>query len=160
MAKVEADEPGPAAGWRKWAALAVLALPTLLVSLDLFIMLTALPRLSASLHADSVQQVWILDIYGFMVAGFLITMGNVGDRFGRRRLLLAGAAAFGGASVLTAYSTSPAMLITARALLAAIAVLIAITLRHIPPIGQAQPDREAEPESAGHADPAPIMPGS
>lgn len=105
------------AGKREWAALAVLALPALLVSLDLFVMLMALPRLSAGLHASSVQQLWMLDIYGFMVAGFLITMGTVGDRFGRRKLLLAGAAAFGAASVLTAYSTSPAMLIAARAVL-------------------------------------------
>ena len=107
----------PRAGWREWAGLAVLALPTLLVSLDLFVMLTALPRLSASLHASSVQQLWIVDIYGFMVAGFLITMGTVGDRIGRRKLLLGGAAAFGVASLLTAYSTSPALLIAARALL-------------------------------------------
>ena len=103
--------------WRSWAGLAVLSLPTLLVSIDLFVMLMALPRLSASLHASSVQQLWILDIYGFMVGGFLITMGAVGDRIGRRKLLLGGAAAFGGASVLTAYATSPAMLIAARALL-------------------------------------------
>ena len=88
--------------WRAWAGVAVLALPTLLVSIDLFVMLMALPRLSASLHASSVQQLWILDIYGFMVGGFLITMGAVGDRVGRRRLLLGGAAAFGAASVLTA----------------------------------------------------------
>jgi MFS family permease len=66
-------------GVREWAALAVLALPTLLISLDLFIMLMALPRLSASLHASSVQQLWMLDIYGFMVAGFLITMGTHAD---------------------------------------------------------------------------------
>jgi MFS family permease len=107
----------PRAGWREWAGLAVLALPTLLVSLDLFVMLTALPRLTASLHASSVQQLWIVDIYGFMVAGFLITMGTVGDRIGRRKLLLGGAAAFGVASLLTAYSASPALLIAARALL-------------------------------------------
>jgi hypothetical protein len=73
------------AGLREWAALAVLALPALLISVDLFVMLMALPRLSANLHADSVQQLWMLDIYGFMVAGFLITMGTVGDRFGRRK---------------------------------------------------------------------------
>jgi MFS transporter, DHA2 family, multidrug resistance protein len=108
---------GERAGWREWAGLAVLALAVLLVSIDLFVLLMAVPRLSADLHASRVQQLWIVDIYGFMVAGFLITMGTVGDRIGRRRLLLAGAAAFGIASVLTAYSASPAMLIAARALL-------------------------------------------
>jgi MFS transporter, DHA2 family, multidrug resistance protein len=76
-----------------------------------------LPRLSTSLHADSSQQLWVMDIYGFMVAGFMITMGTLGDRIGRRRLLLAAAAAFGAASAAAAYSTSPGMLIAFRALL-------------------------------------------
>jgi DHA2 family multidrug resistance protein-like MFS transporter len=105
------------AGRREWVGLAVLALPTLLVSIDVFVMLLALPRLSADLHASATQQLWITDVYGFLLAGFLVTMGTVGDRVGRRRLLLVGAAAFGVASVLAAYSTSPAMLIGARALL-------------------------------------------
>jgi MFS transporter, DHA2 family, multidrug resistance protein len=102
---------------REWAGLAVLALPTLLVSIDVFVLLLALPRLSQDLHASSTQQLWISDIYGFLLAGFLVTMGTLGDRIGRRRLLLAGATAFGLASVLAAYADSPAMLIAARALL-------------------------------------------
>lgn len=105
------------AGAREWAGLAVLALATLLVSIDLFVLLLALPSLSADLHASSTQQLWIMDMYGFMVGGFLLTMGTVGDRFGRRRLLLAGSALFGLASLLAAFSTSPEMLIAARALL-------------------------------------------
>jgi DHA2 family multidrug resistance protein-like MFS transporter len=107
----------PRAGRREWIGLAVLALPTLLVSLDLFVMLLAVPHLSTDLGASSTQQLWILDIYGFMVAGFLLTMGTLGDRIGRRRLLLIGAATFGAASILAARSTSPQMLIAARALL-------------------------------------------
>jgi len=106
-----------AATRREWAGLAVLALPTLLVSIDVFVLLLALPRLSQDLHASSTQQLWISDIYGFLLAGFLVTMGTLGDRIGRRRLLLAGATAFGLASVLAAYADSPAMLIAARALL-------------------------------------------
>jgi MFS transporter, DHA2 family, multidrug resistance protein len=102
---------------REWTGLAVLALPTLLVSIDVFVLLLALPRLSADLHASSTAQLWIMDVYGFMVAGFLITMGTLGDRIGRRRLLLVGAAGFGAASILAAYSTSAGMLIAARALL-------------------------------------------
>jgi MFS transporter, DHA2 family, multidrug resistance protein len=74
------EDAPPRAGRREWIGLAVLALPTLLVSLDLFVMLLAVPHLSADLGASSTQQLWILDIYGFMVAGFLITMGTVGDR--------------------------------------------------------------------------------
>ncbi|MGH3382563.1 MAG: MFS transporter [Actinoallomurus sp.] len=105
------------AGKREWIGLAVLALPTLLVSIDVFVLLLALPRLSTDLGAGSTEQLWIMDIYGFMVAGFLVTMGTLGDRIGRRRLLLIGAAGFGAASVLAAYSTSAGMLIAARALL-------------------------------------------
>jgi DHA2 family multidrug resistance protein-like MFS transporter len=107
----------PRAGRREWVGLAVLALPTLLVALDLFVMLLAVPHLSAALGASSTQQLWILDIYGFMVAGLLLTMGTLGDRIGRRRLLLLGAAAFGTASILAAWSANPEMLIAARALL-------------------------------------------
>jgi DHA2 family multidrug resistance protein-like MFS transporter len=102
---------------REWLGLAVLALPTLLLSLDVSVLYLALPRLSVDLHTNSTQQLWILDIYSFMLAGFLVTMGTLGDRIGRRRLLLIGAAAFGVISVVAAYSTSPGMLIAARALL-------------------------------------------
>jgi DHA2 family multidrug resistance protein-like MFS transporter len=110
-------ESAPKAGSREWLGLAVLALTAMLISFDLFVLLLAMPHLSADLHADSVEQLWIMDIYGFLVGGFLITMGGVGDRIGRRRLLLIGAAGFSAASVLAAYSVSPEMLIAARALL-------------------------------------------
>ncbi|MFC4591404.1 MFS transporter [Sphaerisporangium corydalis] len=109
--------PAPRAGRREWIGLAVLALPTLLLSLDISVLYLALPHLSAGLGADAAQQLWILDIYSFMLAGFLVTMGTLGDRIGRRKLLLIGAGAFGVASVLAAYSVSPAMLIASRALL-------------------------------------------
>lgn len=105
------------AGRREWVGLVVLALPALLLSLDLSVLLLALPQLSSDLGAGGVQQLWITDIYGFMVAGFLVTMGTLGDRIGRRRLLLAGAAAFGVASVVAAFSTSAEMLIVTRAIL-------------------------------------------
>src|SRR5690242_8068144 len=102
------------AGSREWIALAVLALPSLLLSLDLSVLFLALPHLSEDLKPTSPQLLWIGDIYGFMVAGFLITMGTLGDRIGRRKLLLLGAAAFAIASALAAYSTTPAMLIATR----------------------------------------------
>ncbi|MFD0692234.1 MFS transporter [Actinomadura fibrosa] len=112
-----AAPPSGGAGRREYLGLAVLSLPTLLLALDTSVLYMALPRLGSDLHAGSVQQLWITDVYGFMVAGLLITMGNLGDLIGRRRLLLTGAAAFGAASVLAAYSTSPGMLIAARAVL-------------------------------------------
>src|SRR3977135_125242 len=92
------------AGVREWTGLAVLAFPTLLASIPVAVMLLALPRISAGLAADSTQQLWIVDIYGFMLAGFMITMGTLGDRIGRRKLLMIGGAASGGASRLDALS--------------------------------------------------------
>jgi len=85
--------------------------------MDLTVLNLAVPQLSADLQPSSSQLLWIVDIYGFMVAGSLITMGTLGDRIGRRRLLLIGAAAFGLASVLAAFSRSAEMLIATRALL-------------------------------------------
>ena len=106
--------PAELAGRREWIGLALLALPALLVAVDITALFLALPRLSADLHASSVEQLWITDSYGFLVAGFVITMGTLGDRVGRRRLLLIGAAAFAAVSVTAAYSVSPLMLIVAR----------------------------------------------
>jgi DHA2 family multidrug resistance protein-like MFS transporter len=105
------------AGRREWISLGVLTLPCLLYAMDLTVLNLAVPRLSQDLRPSSAQLLWIVDIYGFLAAGSLVTMGTLGDRFGCRRLLLTGAAAFGAASVLAAWSTSAAMLIAARALL-------------------------------------------
>ena len=107
----------PRAGRREWLGLAVIALPCLLYSMDLTVLNLAVPHISADLRPSSAQLLWIIDIYGFLIAGSLITMGTLGDRIGRRRLLLIGAAAFGVASVIAAFSTSAEMLIATRALL-------------------------------------------
>lgn len=105
------------AGAKEWLGLAVLALPTLLLSVDATVLYLALPHLGADLRPSGTETLWIIDVYGFMIAGFLITMGTLGDRIGRRKLLIIGALAFGAASVAAAYATDPAMLIGARALL-------------------------------------------
>ena len=110
---------------REWIGLAVIALPCLLYAMDLTVLYLAVPHLTADLKPSSSQLLWIVDIYGFLVAGFLITMGTLGDRIGRRRLLLIGAAAFGAASVLAAFSTSATMLIATRALLGITAATLA-----------------------------------
>jgi DHA2 family multidrug resistance protein-like MFS transporter len=115
-ADVAASAP-PLAGRREWIGLAVLALACLLYAMDLTVLHLAVPSLSEDLQPSSAELLWITDIYGFMVAGFLVTMGTLGDRIGRRRLLLGGAAAFGVVSVAAALSTSPEMLIASRALL-------------------------------------------
>lgn len=110
-------ESGQRAGRREWIGLAVLALPAMLISLDFSVLNLAVPALSSDLKPDSSQLLWAVDIYGFLLAGFLVTMGTLGDRIGRRRLLMLGAASFGIASVISAYSSSVEMLIAGRALL-------------------------------------------
>lgn len=112
-----AAPPGARAGRREMIGLAVLSLPTILIALDMSVLYMALPHIGSDLGATSVQQLWIIDIYAFVIASLLITMGNLGDRIGRRRLLLIGAAAFAVASLIAAYSSSAEMLIAARALL-------------------------------------------
>ncbi|GAA4010858.1 MFS transporter [Allokutzneria multivorans] len=95
----------------------MLALPTLLLSLDMSVLHLAVPHLAADLRPSSTELLWIIDVYGFMIAGFLVTMGTLGDRVGRRKLLMIGGAAFGLASIVAACATSPEMLIAARAVL-------------------------------------------
>jgi MFS transporter, DHA2 family, multidrug resistance protein len=107
----------PTATRREWIGLAVIALPCMLYSMDLTVLNLAVPSLAADLNPTASQLLWIIDIYGFMVAGFLMTMGTLGDRIGRRKLLMVGAAAFGGTSIIAAFSTSAEMLIVTRALL-------------------------------------------
>ncbi|WP_341022625.1 MFS transporter [Brevundimonas diminuta] len=130
-AELTEASPSPVAraGAREWLGLALLALPTLLLGLDLTLLHLALPALAADLQPTSTQALWIMDAYGFLIAGFLITMGTLGDRIGRRKLLMIGAAAFAVASTLAAFSTSAVMLIVARALLGmAAATLMPSTL--------------------------------
>jgi MFS family permease len=111
------DTDTPKAGRREWIGLAVIALPCLLYSMDLTVLNLALPALSEDLAPTSAQLLWIVDIYGFLVAGSLITMGTLGDHIGRRKILMIGAAAFGVGSVLAAFARSAEMLIAMRALL-------------------------------------------
>ncbi|MET9338891.1 MFS transporter [Nonomuraea sp. NPDC003804] len=105
------------AGRKQWIGLAVLVLPVLLISVDLHVLSYALPFISAGLAPSGSQLLWIIDIYPFMLAGLLLPMGTLGDRVGRRRLLMAGAAAFGAASAVAAFSPSADLLIATRALL-------------------------------------------
>lgn len=105
------------AGRREWAGLAVLMIPVLLISIDNTVLGFAIPAISTGLHPTGTQLLWIVDIYALMLAGLLVAMGSIGDRVGRRRLLIIGAAGFGAASLLAAFSTSAEMLIIARALL-------------------------------------------
>lgn len=122
---MDLDSPAVRAGKKEWIGLAVIALPCMLYSMDLTVLNLAVPSLSAALKPSGAELLWIVDIYGFLVAGSLITMGTLGDRVGRRRLLLIGAAVFGLASTLAAFSDSAAMLIATRALLGVAAATLA-----------------------------------
>ena len=110
---------------REWIGLAVLTLAALVYAMDLTVLNLAIPIISAELQPSSAQLLWMIDIYGFLVAGLLITMGTLGDRVGRRRLLLLGAAGFALASLLAAFSTGPEMLIASRAVMGVAGATIA-----------------------------------
>ena len=110
-----AESNGKRVGWRGWLALIVLMLPVLLVSVDNTVLSFALPDIALSLNPSSAQQLWIIDAYPLVLAGLLVTMGTLGDRFGRRRMLLIGATGFAAVSVLAAFAPSAAWLIAARA---------------------------------------------
>jgi len=107
----------PAATRREWLGLAILALPCVVYAMDLTVLNLAIPAISAELRPSGAQLLWMIDVYGFFVAGFLITMGTLGDRIGRRKLLMWGAAAFALASLVAAFARSAEALIAARALL-------------------------------------------
>jgi MFS transporter, DHA2 family, multidrug resistance protein len=127
---------------RAWLGLAVLALPCMITVMDLTVLNLAVARITSALTPTGTQLLWIIDIYGFILAGALIPVGGLGDRIGRRKLLLIGGAAFAAASVLAAFSTSALMLIAARALLGlAGAALVPSTLSLIPTLFDDAVDR-------------------
>ncbi|CDR09368.1 MFS transporter [Streptomyces iranensis] len=101
----------------RWLALSVLILAVLLVAVDATVLGLATPYLSEDLEPTGNQLLWIGDVYSFVIAGLLVSMGSLGDRIGRKKLLLVGATAFGALSLLAAYATSPEMMIATRALL-------------------------------------------
>ncbi|TCP56765.1 DHA2 family multidrug resistance protein-like MFS transporter [Tamaricihabitans halophyticus] len=108
----------PTATARTWLGLAILLLPALLVAMDISVLFIAAPEIVESLRPSTNQWLWAMDIYGFVIASLLITMGSLGDRIGRRKLLLIGASLFGTASVFVAYAPNAELLIVGRALLA------------------------------------------
>jgi DHA2 family multidrug resistance protein-like MFS transporter len=109
----------PAIRWerRQWLALGILSLPSMLLALDISLLYLALPKLSTALGSTATELLWITDIYGFMIAGFMITMGTLGDRIGRRRLLMFSSLGFAAASAVAAFSVNPEMLIAMRAVM-------------------------------------------
>ncbi|WP_378733901.1 MFS transporter [Nocardia brasiliensis] len=107
--------PPPRAASARWIALTILVIPVVLVGMDMSVLYLAIPSIGKDLAPSSSQMLWIMDSYGFVLASLLIVMGNIGDRIGRRRLLLIGVAIFGVASAVAAFAPTTAVLIAARA---------------------------------------------
>ena len=109
---------------RQWAGLAVLMLPVLLVSIDNTVLSFALPHIARDLLPSAAAQLWIVDAYPLALAGLLVAMGNLGDRYGRRRLLMIGASGFGVVSLFAAFAPDATSLIAARVLLGVFGAMI------------------------------------
>jgi len=114
----------PRAGTRAWAGLAVLMLPVLLVSIDNTVLSFALPTISRELRPSAAEQLWIVDVYALVLSGLLVGMGNLGDRFGRRRMLMIGATGFALISAAAAFATDASQLIGARILMGVFGAMI------------------------------------
>ncbi|WP_077488140.1 MFS transporter [Sinomonas mesophila] len=102
---------------RRWLALAALMFPVLLIAVDNTVLSFAVPSITLALGPSATEILWIIDIYSLVLAGLLVPMGTIGDRIGRRRILLIGATGFAAVSAAAAFATSPAQLIGARALI-------------------------------------------
>lgn len=101
-------------GFREWGALAALMLPVLLVSVNNTALSFALPAISKGLHPSAAQLLWVIDVYPLVLAALLIPMGSMGDRIGRRRMLMIGSSGFGVISLLAAFAPTAAWLVAAR----------------------------------------------
>jgi MFS family permease len=124
---------------RRWWALGALALSVLVVGLDLFVLTLALPTLSADLHASTSDLQWFVDAYSLVLAAALLPAGLLGDRYGRKKLLITALVLFAVASLACAYSSSSGELIAARALLGlAAAVILPLSLAVIPVLFSAE----------------------
>jgi len=102
---------------KRWIALTVLMLPVLLVSVDNTVLAFAVPSIAQALEPSSSEQLWIVDAYSLVLAGLLVPMGSLGDRIGRRKILLIGSIGFAVISALAAFAPTALLLVIARAVL-------------------------------------------
>src|SRR4051812_680265 len=128
-------------------ALALLSLPSLLIAIDISVLAVALPRMAADLRPSPAELLWMNDIYGFMVGGTMITMGALGDRIGRRRLIVICSAVFAASSAVAAFSVAPWMVIASRAVMGIAGA--AIMPASMALIGQLHPDPKRRVSAMG-----------
>ncbi|MBB6451402.1 DHA2 family multidrug resistance protein-like MFS transporter [Geomicrobium halophilum] len=107
----------PRATWQEWMGLGALTLAVFMLATDISILFLAMPSIAADLAPSSTQMLWIIHIGELLAVGFALTMGRLGDKIGRRRLLVIGISVYGLASFIAAFSTEAWMLIATRALL-------------------------------------------
>lgn len=107
----------PVSARRRWAGLAVLSASVLLVVMDMTVLNVALPAISQDLRPDSVELLWMVDAYALVLSGLLVTVSALGDRWGRKRMLMTGFAVFGLASMAVLVTSSALEVIAVRALL-------------------------------------------
>jgi EmrB/QacA subfamily drug resistance transporter len=137
-------------GARRWWALAALVLGVLTVGLDATVLNVALPTLAAALHADTAGLQWMVDAYILVFAGLLLPAGVLGDRYGRKRLLIVGLALFGAASAAATHAGSTGQLIAARSVMGiGAAVLLPVVVAVLPVLFP--PDERAKAIAVGAA---------
>ncbi|MBX6358106.1 MAG: MFS transporter [Micromonosporaceae bacterium] len=127
---------------RRWWALAAMVLAALTIGFDVTILNVALPTLAADIHASTSELQWIVDAYVLVFAGLLLPAGAVGDRYGRRRLIVIGLGLFGIASAVATYTKDPTQLIAIRSVMGiGAAILTPVTLSVLPVLFPADADR-------------------
>src|ERR1700749_1989405 len=127
---------------RRWWALLALSASVLVVGLDLTVLNLALPNMSVSLHASTGDLQWIADSYSLVLAALILPAGLLGDRYGRKRMLLVALVIFGAASLACSYAASVGELIAARAVLGIGAAAIFPLALSVLPVLFDGPDRQ------------------
>jgi len=136
---------------RRWWALLAIAASVLVVGLDLTVLNLALPTMAVSLHASTGDLQWIVDAYSLVLAALILPAGLLGDRYGRKRLLLIALVLFGASSLACAYATSVGELVAARAVLGIGAAAIFPLALSVLPVLFDGPDRQRAVAAIGGA---------
>lgn len=141
------SRPGAASPANRWTVLAIVCAALLVVVIDITVLHVAAPHMTEDLEPSAVGLLWIIDVYPLVVAPLLVASGTLGDRLGRKRIMLAGLVVFGAASALAAFAWSAGVLIAARAVMGVGGALIMPTTMAI--IRDVFPDRRERQTAVG-----------